>query len=236
MRLENVGWDSRDPARHGRFWADALGARVLTDASDLVEVRLDLGQGEFLDLCFERVTEPPAIPQRLHVDLVGGADQSEVVERLVGLGARHVDIGQGAVPWVVLEDPDGIAFCVMEHRAEHVQGTGPIAALRLAGSDPERDGEFWSALTGWRPVEGISAVTLRHPTGVGPLLEFCPELEPRRGKSRLHLDVRPGPGDPDLVEVVRAGGGRVLDQPTGDLPWTVCADPSGNEVCILDRR
>jgi hypothetical protein len=36
-----------------------------------------------------------------------------VVERLLGLGAAHVVIGQGDVPWVVLQDPEGIPFCVM---------------------------------------------------------------------------------------------------------------------------
>lgn len=236
MRLENIGWDSREPVRHAKFWAEALGGRVMTDTPTLIEFRLDLGGDEFLDLCFDRVAARPDVPQRLHLDLMGGAAQDAVVERLVSLGARRADIGQGDVPWVVLEDPDGIAFCVMEHRDEYARGTGPIAALPLDSADPQRDGEFWAALTGWVPVGGSAPVSLRHADGVGPLLELCPEPEPRRGKSRLHLDVRPGPDDPDLVEMVRSMGGRVLDQPAADLPWTVCADPSGNEVCILDRQ
>lgn len=238
MRLENVGWDVRDPHREARFWSAALGLSIGHQDPDLVEARLDIGDGNFLDLCFQRVAAPAQVPQRLHLDLVGGAAQEAAVDRLVGLGATRADIGQGRVPWVVLQDPEGIAFCVMEHRAAYAAGTGPIAALPLDSADPDRDGEFWAAITGWNPAPGPAPVSLRHPHGVGPLLELCPEPEPRRGKSRLHLDVRPGRGDPDpgeLVQLVHDLGGRVLDQPPGDLPWTVCADPSGNEVCLLDR-
>jgi hypothetical protein len=35
------------------------------------------------------------------------------VDRLVKLGARHVDIGQGEQSWVVLADPEGNEFCVL---------------------------------------------------------------------------------------------------------------------------
>ena len=35
------------------------------------------------------------------------------VERLLGLGARRADIGQGEVRWVVLADPEGNEFCVL---------------------------------------------------------------------------------------------------------------------------
>lgn len=57
-----------------------------------------------LDLCFQRVAELPTEPPRLHLDLSNGARQAEEVDRLLGLGARHLDIGQADVPWVVLAD------------------------------------------------------------------------------------------------------------------------------------
>lgn len=41
-------------------------------------------------------------------------DVDAEVERLVGLGARRVDIGQtDANPFVVLADPEGNEFCVL---------------------------------------------------------------------------------------------------------------------------
>lgn len=235
MRLENVVWDSPHPRTLGLFWAEALGARVLDDphpGADGLEARLELGHGVFLDLCFPPASTPPDVPQRLHLDLRGADRQAEVVERLLSLGARRVDIGQGDVPWVVLADPDGNAFCVMEDRAAYRAGGGPLAALPLDCADPDREARFWAALTGWAATDG-DPYALRHPSGAGPLLELCPEPGPRVGKSALHLDVRPDDGDDAPLDLVRDLGGSVLAQPAPGLPWTVCADPSGNEVCLL---
>jgi glyoxalase superfamily protein len=186
----------------------------------------------FLDLCFQRVAAPSSSPARLHLDLTGGERQGEVVERLLGLGARRADIGQGEVPWVVLADPEGNAFCVMEDR-EIYHGTGLIAALPLDSADPDRDAVFWAAITGWIPHDGLTgAATLRHPSGVGPLLELCPEPEPKRGKNRLHLDVRRGVGEGDVTERLVAMGARRISEPD-DYPWLVFTDASGNEFCVL---
>lgn len=231
MRLENIVWDSPTALTLGHFWAAALGADVLTEDEDGLEARLHLGPDAFLDLCFPASSTPADVPQRLHLDLRGAGQQGAVVDRLVGLGAHRVDIGQGDVPWVVLADPDGNAFCVMEDRPAYRDGSGPIAALPLDSADPDRDALFWSAITGWTPTADPHA--LRHAAGVGPLLELCPEPEPRRGKSTLHLDVRPDEEDDAPLDLLRDLGGAVLPQPAPGLPWTVCADPSGNEVCLL---
>ena len=233
MRLENIVWDSADPHRLGAFWAAALGAEPFTNDPGGFEARLTLGDEFFLDLCFPRVDDPSDAPQRLHLDLLGGERQAEVVERMVSLGARHADIGQGEVPWVVLTDPDGNPFCVMEHRDTY-RDTGPIAAIPLDSADPERDVEFWVEISGWVPYDG-PVPSLRHPSGGGPILELCPEPRPKSGKGRLHLDVRRGADDDDAFDRVTALGARRLEQyDTGALPWDVFADPSGNEFCILN--
>jgi predicted enzyme related to lactoylglutathione lyase len=245
MRLENIVWGARDPHRLGNFWAAAVGAEVTADDAEGVEARLTLtgagtgtatatGDGAFLDLCFQSVDRPSAAPPRLHPDLAGGQQQADVVQRLLALGARHADIGQGDVPWAVLADPEGNAFCVMQDRDVYVN-TGPIAALALDSADPERDAEFWAAITGWHRVDDDDGlVTLRHPAGVGPLLELFPEPEPHRGPGTIHLDVRPSHDDPDPVSLIRRLGGRTLVWPGAEgRPWTVCADPSGNEFCVL---
>ena len=44
---------------------------------------------------------------------VGCSHQAEV-ERLIGLGARHADVGQGSLPWAALADPEGNEFCVSQ--------------------------------------------------------------------------------------------------------------------------
>jgi hypothetical protein len=70
-------------------------------------------------LVFVTVPEAKTVKNRLHLDVrpVDGSHELEV-ERLVALGARRADIGQGEVPWVVLADPEGNEFCVL----------GPLAA------------------------------------------------------------------------------------------------------------
>lgn len=239
MHLENVVIDARDPHRLGTFWEAALGGERLTDEPDLFETRLTFSDEFFLDVCLPRVPEPPTPSPRLHLDLLGGTRQHQVVERLLGLGARHLDIGQRDVPWVVLGDPEGNPCCVMEERASYV-GTGSIAALPLQSADPERDAAFWSWLTGWTEVPGNAPRSLRHPSRRGPLLELSPESAPGATKNRVHLDVRLEAGeeaDAVAAEIARRGGREVTlgpDDLHSDLPWRTYQDPSGNEFCVLD--
>lgn len=238
MYLENLVFDALEPRQVGRFWETALGCERLTDTAEGFETRLTAAGGPVLDLCFQPVQDPATQHPRLHLDLAGGAAQAEQVQRLLALGARHLDIGQGDVPWVVLADPDGNPFCVMEDRPEYVD-TGPVAALPVDSADPDRDAVFWSWLTGWTDVVASAPRALRHPSRRGPLLELCPESEPKgTGKNRLHLDVRLEAGDdPDEVAAgIAQRGGRELHPAWGDLPWRVYTDPSGNELCVLPAR
>ncbi len=65
---------------------------------------------------------PPLNPKlgknRLHLDIapLADGDQHAEVDRLVSLGARRIDIGQGDVDWVVMADPDDNEFCVLTPR------------------------------------------------------------------------------------------------------------------------
>jgi predicted enzyme related to lactoylglutathione lyase len=236
MLLENIVLDAAEPQRLGRFWEGLLGGRTLSDTPGNYETRLGPPGGPVLDLCLERVTEPVSDAPRLHLDLRGGEAQVEVVERALALGARHLDIGQGDVPWVVLADPEGNPFCVMEDRPEY-GAPGPVAALPLDSADPSRDAAFWAAVSGWQPAETRMPAALRHPSGGGPLLELCPERRPKRAevKNRVHLDTRCEAGE-DLEEAVARLldlGARRYAHDWGDLPWRVLTDPSGNEFCVL---
>ena len=239
MYLENVCLDAADPGSLGRFWEALLGGTTLTDEPDAFETRLSVIGGATLDLCLQRVAEPVPPDPRLHLDVAGGHRQAEVVQRALGLGARRLDIGQGDVPWVVLADPEGNPFCVMEERPEYAT-SGPIAALPLDSADPARDAAFWAELSGWAPVTSSMPAALRHPSGRGPLLELCSEPAPKdaRTKNRLHLDIRLEQGDdPDAVvrRVVELGGSE-FDPGWGELPWRLVRDPSGNELCLLPAR
>ena len=54
---------------------------------------------------------------RVHFDLRPHDQQAEV-QRLEGLGARRIDIGQTDVTWVVMADPEGNEFCVLRSLAQ----------------------------------------------------------------------------------------------------------------------
>jgi len=69
-------------------------------------------------LTFAHVPEAKIVKNRLHLDVSPtDREQDEEVRRLLGLGARHADVGQGPdVSWVVLADPEGNEFCVLADR------------------------------------------------------------------------------------------------------------------------
>ncbi|MBM6621959.1 VOC family protein [Micrococcaceae bacterium RIT802] len=231
MRLENIIWDAANPRSLGSFWATALGAETITDEPEGYEARLDFGEGFFLDLGFQQVDPIADSLPRLHLDLTAGGDQTRTVERLLSLGARHEDIGQGDVPWVVLADPEGNAFCVMPE-GKYDDAAGPIGSLPLDSADPGRDSHFWANISGW-DVAADGQSRLRHRSGMGPTLELCPEPRRKVGKNNIHLDVRADSGDIDPIGSASRWGARLLeDQP--ELAWVVMADPSGNEFCVLD--
>ena len=240
MYWENLVIAGTDPGVDGRFWAAALDATTVSERPEAVQVRLEHDGGPVVDLCVDRVHSTPgdeAAPLRLHLDLRGGERQGETVERLLGLGATLLDVGQGDVPWVVMADPGGLPFCVMEER-EAYRDTGPIAALPLDSADPDRDVELWAWLTGWVEVPGPAPHSLRHPSMRGPLLELCPEGQPKgAAPNRVHLDFRLEPGDdPDEIALgILARGGRELPPEGGTVRRQRFVDASGNEFCVLPR-
>ena len=62
---------------------------------------------------FVEVPDDRVVKNRIHFDFRPDDQQAEV-ERVIALGARHVDIGQtGDESWVVLADPEGNEFCIL---------------------------------------------------------------------------------------------------------------------------
>jgi predicted enzyme related to lactoylglutathione lyase len=109
-RWEQIVVDAEDPARLARWWAEALGYRIVHEAPDEIEIRRT--PDEMPGLLFTPVPDAKTVKNRLHIDLRPDDQESEV-ERLVDMGARPVDIGQHEVGWVVLADPEGNEFCVL---------------------------------------------------------------------------------------------------------------------------
>jgi hypothetical protein len=114
-RWYTVVVDSADPAEIAKFWAAVLDYRVIFSAPDEVVIAKD--EHTYPELLFGTVPEGKTVKNRLHIDL-NPDDQQAEVERLIGLGARRIDIGQGDVTWVVMADPEGNEFCVLRAREQ----------------------------------------------------------------------------------------------------------------------
>ena len=116
LRIQCLCIDTTDPARLASFWQSALGWRRTYEREDEVVLEPPAGSredGVVPDLLFRRVPEQKAGKNRLHLDLRPG-DQDGEVARLEQLGARRVNVGQGAdASWVVMADPDGNEFDVL---------------------------------------------------------------------------------------------------------------------------
>lgn len=116
LRLQNVTIDCHDPDGLAGFWAAVLGWRITIAEAEEVCLEPPAGsreEGVAPDLVFLLVPEDRVTKNRLHLDL-RPSDQTAEVERIVGLGATHVDIGQSPeCTWIVLADPEGNEFCVL---------------------------------------------------------------------------------------------------------------------------
>jgi predicted enzyme related to lactoylglutathione lyase/catechol 2,3-dioxygenase-like lactoylglutathione lyase family enzyme len=240
-RLVNLVIDAARPRVLADFWAALLGWRVAVDEPDEVDVRAPDTDGWELDLVFVPVPEPKEVKNRIHLDLASTSlpHQAELVSRALALGGRRVDLGQGAVPWVVLADPEGNEFCVLEPRDRYA-GSGAVASIVVDAHDPERLADFWARITGL-PVgarDDDVPVGLRAPSGRGPWLEFLRNDDVKRVKNRVHLDVAPRSGTEhaEAVSEVVAAGAAPADLGGPALPWRVLMDPEGNEFCVLTPR
>jgi catechol-2,3-dioxygenase len=116
-RFTELVIDCADPERVAGFWADVLDYKVLERGSG-GEIEIGGKPGD-VTLVFVKVPEPKTVKNRVHIDVNAvGVDQAEELQRLLALGAREVDIGQGEQTWVVLADPEGNEFCLLRRRLD----------------------------------------------------------------------------------------------------------------------
>ena len=104
-----------DLQRQVEFWSEALdyAPRREYDSDDFVLLRPRAGAGPNISL--DRQASERHLPPRIHLDLYA-EDQNAEVERLVGLGARRIDWSgrPDDADYVILEDPEGNRFCVID--------------------------------------------------------------------------------------------------------------------------
>ncbi|PRY46927.1 VOC family protein [Umezawaea tangerina] len=117
-RITELVLDCADPDKLADFWCGVLGYQVLDRDPDGIEIgRADQAPEDRITLVLNRVKEPKKQKLRMHVDVNStDRDQAAELERLLALGAKRVDIGQGGVRWIVLADPEGNEFCLLRRR------------------------------------------------------------------------------------------------------------------------
>jgi hypothetical protein len=238
-RLFSVVVDAADGSALARFWSEATGWPITYEEPGEVVVEPPDGEPG-VPLVFVRVDDPKVVKNRIHLDLNSRSPehQAEIVEQLRRAGATPLDIGQGAVPWVVLADPEGNEFCAHDPRPEY-EAAGPVAAIVLDSPDPAALAPFWVAAAGWQEVgRDDNSVSLARPDRAGPQLEILRVDDPKVAKNRVHLDVAPYKVDDQAAEVDRltALGATPADVGQGAQTWVVLADPQGNEFCVLSSR
>jgi hypothetical protein len=113
LKFDQICIDAADPTALGTWWSQALGWPKEVDDDGDVVLRPPGGSGP--EWLFLRVGDKRIVKNRIHFDFVP-EDQHAEVDRLLKMGARHVDIGQGEQSWVVLADPEGNEFCVLAAR------------------------------------------------------------------------------------------------------------------------
>ncbi|MGR6912762.1 VOC family protein [[Actinomadura] parvosata] len=235
-RLVALCFDAHDPQGLARFWAGVLGWELADDPHDGFTLLPNDDTG--FRIRFLPSQEPKLGPNQMHFDLTSTSleDQRQTVARALALGARHLDIGQGPdAEHVVLADPEGNEFCVIEPGNKFLAECGFIGALASDGS--QAVGYFWSKALNWPLVwDQDEETAIRSPHG-GPKITWGgPPLEPKLGKKyRLHFDLAPPPGEDQQAEVDRliSLGATRADIGQGDVDWVVMADPDGHEFCVL---
>lgn len=234
-RLISLCLDAIDPPNLARFWAEALGWTVHDADDDIALIPTD---GTRFQILFEPVSEAKPARNRIHLDLTTTSldDQTRLIARLIEIGARHADVGQrGDEGHVVLADPEGNEFCVIEPGNNFLAGCGRLGAINCDGT--RATGLFWSAALGWPLVwDQDEETAIRDPDGTGPLITWSgPPLLPKVGKNRHHLDIAPSVGSDRVAEVERliSLGATRVDIGQGDVNWVVMADPDNNEFCVL---
>ncbi len=222
---------ANDPQRLVRFWSGLLGWSP--DGDMLVPP----GDQRGFRLRFVPTGEPKVDLNRGHVDLTSTSleDQQRMVTRALELGARHLDVGQGPdAEHVVLADPEGNEFCVIEPGNRFLEGCGTVGALACDGT--QSVGYFWSAALGWPLVwDQDEETAIQSPSGGTKISWGGPPLAVLAGPDRLRFDLVPSVASGQQAEVERllSLGATVVGRDTSAPGSVELADPDGKTFAVL---
>ncbi|GIJ24087.1 VOC family protein [Micromonospora lutea] len=233
-QLVAVCFDASQPLRLAQFWAALLGRAVVhdVDGASLPGTDTQLGL-RFVESHTERVEKNRV---HLHVTSDSAADQQQTVARALALGASHLDLGQRPEEGhIVLADPEGNEFCVIEPGNNFLAGCGLLGEIACEGT---RDvGLFWSAALRWPLVwEQDQETAVQSPNGGTKVAWGGPPVPPKQGRNRQRFDLAPpvhGDQQSEVERLVSLGAALIE---VGEDGHVLLADPDGNEFRVLPPR
>lgn len=204
LTIGSIVWGVRNYREAIRFWTAALDYEPKREPDDDWALLVPRS-GRGVQLAIQLVTSDAESHQRHHLDLYA-KDQAAQVERLIGLGATPVDWRYPPdADYVVLADPDGNTFCVIDTSDDPAQTTlsiAPQAGRAHGGTPPDQPIPAHDAFT----YRGARALTILHER---ELRAFLPVWREARARD-LRL---PATDDSDydslehlLTHVLRAAG------------------------------
>lgn len=119
-----------------------------------------------------------------------------------------------------------------------------LVQINMKAQDDSVLGRFWAEALGWGVdsegpgVTNLEPVGFAYPDPVAVCIDIVARPEAKTVKNRVHLDLATTSTDhqAELVARLKDLGATLADVGQGDVPWTVMADPEGNEFCVLEPR
>lgn len=229
-RLRALCCEAEDPPRVAGFWASLLGRELVENASGV----LLPGDETQVGLSFVPGRPPGAAPARvhLHVSSSEAVDQQQRVATALQLGAGHLDVGQRPEEGhVVLADPEGNAFCVIEVGNTFLAGCGLLGELACEGT--REVGQFWSVALDWPLVwDQDQETAVQSPHGGTKVAWGGPPVAPPRERERQWFELVPAEGDQqaEIDRLVALGATRLRGAADGGV---ALADPDGNAFTLM---
>ena len=119
-RIAVIAIDAVEPRLVAAFWCAVLDWQVVEEDADVVSIAPPDRSWPTIDVL--AVPAGKVVKNRLHLDLrADGLATAAELDRLLALGARRTDVGQGPdSSWVVLADPEGNEFCLLSRSVQEV--------------------------------------------------------------------------------------------------------------------
>jgi Glyoxalase-like domain len=184
-----------------------------------------------------------SVASRLRSDTIGALDAVEVSGTIGG------EEDTAPVWWAFLRSS---VVCSLRNAGPipHPRGLriGGMATrlvqIAMNARDDSALGRFWAEALGWTISSEEPGVTNLEPEGftypdpIAVCIDIIAVPEPKTVKNRVHVDLATTSAahQADLVARLQDLGATPADVGQGDVPWTVLADPEGNEFCVLEPR